>query len=455
MDNNIRALLNELYADDPALRAREAELVSLITALRSTKPTQPIDAKFKEQLRAALLVKATAPRPTTSWSRMLMWVAPVAAVAVVAVIAVQNIPPNSSPIQPGGGLVVTNAAREAFGELSYSAADAAATRSQAGGGVETTPDDRMTILPAPDYRVTVFSAPESWAIPQLPVLQRSMNLGRGLTNLVNGLELDLVSLAAMKNVQLDYLTLSEQAEDGYSITVDRLSGQINLSKKYSGDMAVKEIAQGSTLPADDVIIAAANSFLKKYGIATNDLAAPEIRKDWLAYQVAETRIYTPNQVTVIYPWIINGVPVVDESGWAYGLNVAVNVGDMTISSVNNIVPLRFSSSDYETVTNRDDLLPLIQRGGNSYVGGIPAPEVVTVALEQPTPVYLVFRSYRETTPVEYLAPALKFPVPAESIATAGRIAVVVPVVKDLLETGTDAGSVSTPANPAVDLPVTE
>lgn len=455
MDNNIRELLNELYADDPSLRAREAELVTLIMTLRSAKPSQPIDAKFKAQLRAALLVKSTAPRSTmTPWVRALTWTAPIAAVAVVAVIVAQNVPTTKTPQTDGTKLVITNESRDAFGKLAFTTAEST-SRPQSGGGVETAPDDKMTIMPAPDYRVTVFSAPDDWTIPQLPVLRRSMELGRGLTSILDGLDLDLVSLTAMKNVQLDYLTLSEQAEDGYSITVDRLSGQLSLSKKYSRDMTVKELAPGAPLPADDVIITAANTFLKKYGIATNDLAAPEIRKDWLTYQTAETQIYTPNQVTVIYPWIINGTPVVDETGWAYGLNVAVNVGDMTISSVSNIVPLRFSSSNYEMVTDRNDLVPLIQRGGNSYVGGTPAPEVVTVALEQPTPVYLLYRSYRETTVTEYLSPALKFPVPSESITTAGRIAVVVPVVKDLLENGTDAGGVSTPPSPAVDLPIAE
>lgn len=465
MDNNIRALLDELYADTPALRQRETELIALITELRATKPTQPIDAKFKAQLRAAVVMKAVVPKTApTPWFRMLAWTAPAAAIAVFAVVTVQNLPSQKSITTTGTKVVITDVEREAFGNLAESDLQSATTRPAASGGeVTTIVDDKLTSAPDPNFQVTVFSAPDGWTIPQLPVLQRSMSLGNGLSNLVGGLKLDLLSVGALKNVQLDYLTFSERAADGYSVTIDRPSGQLSMSKKYGSSAELKEttlqrdavVQPDQALPKDEILFEAANAFLKKYGIATADLAAPEIRKDWLAYQSNESLRYTPSQVTVVYPWVIKGTPVVDESGWAYGLNVTVNVSDLVITSVTNIVPLRFNSSAYEVVANREELLPAIRRGGNSYSTGIPAPDVVTVALEQPTPVYLLYRSYRETNAVEYLAPALKFPIPVTAITSTGRPAVVVPVVKDLFGAGTDAGGVSAPASPAIDLPIAD
>ncbi len=59
MDQQLQNLLNELYAVDPALKAKEPELIQIIQVLLKSKPQIQFDESFKERLRQELQRRST------------------------------------------------------------------------------------------------------------------------------------------------------------------------------------------------------------------------------------------------------------------------------------------------------------------------------------------------------------------------------------------------------------
>ena len=59
--------------------------------------------------------------------------------------------------------------------------------------------------------------------------------------------------------------------------------------------------------------------------------------------------------TVVYPWVIDGVSVYDESGALFGLQVIVEGSTRTVSSVMNIMQRTFVASSYDQSISMTDI----------------------------------------------------------------------------------------------------
>lgn len=471
MDASLKPLLEELYAADPTLRRHEADVIALIEQMRVSQPKGQPDADFIKRLRVSVLERIATPAPRPIWTKLVMWAAPVAAVALVAFL-VRPSPKSNNQIQSGHGVTIATVGDAAFGTLGLTATKSttasgreAAVAPTANGAGVATDTQSSSMIAQPSFVATVFTPPSTYSLPSLPVLRRDAALD-GMTGLLSTMSLSQIQLSSFTNVQLDYVTLSEQKEHGYTITIDRKNGQISLYKNYSGDViAVKEMATNSPsnstpMPADGAIITTANQFLGDHGISRQGLAEPIVRKDWQMYKLmidsASSSAYSPSDVTVVYPWVLGGVPVVDDGGQPYGLMVVVHLADMTVTSVSNIVPLSFTSSNYDLVTATSQLADVIKRGG--VYGYVPDTAATTnsVQLGAPTAVYTVSRYQLNSDDADVLVPALSFPVPDDKVSVAGRSFVIVPVVKQLLELNqksypyampaTSSGSATTPTD---------
>ncbi len=86
-------IIRDLYALDPSLEERDAEVRSIVNALMSVKPTVSIDPTFVSNLRAQLVkpvnvVRESIPSPFESW---LLRLTPLAGVAILILMLVPEI----------------------------------------------------------------------------------------------------------------------------------------------------------------------------------------------------------------------------------------------------------------------------------------------------------------------------------------------------------------------------
>lgn len=446
MDTSIRSLLDELYQSDPSLQAREAEIIKIIEKLRASKPSANIDQTFRRELRARLLKKTSDTSLVRTFPMGLRWAIPAGAAAalVIGILVYSQSPSSTTDNQ----VAIKNAGNRAFGELKVSDSTPATARSQAGGETtETAPisDQQIKIAPAPnpDYAYPIYSFDGKLDIPNASVLRRDNELGDNISSLISSANVPGLSLSSFKNLSVDQVTFSE-TNGTYLITLDRKYGQISIVRNYAdGDVKIMaddrpvENRTVASLPPDPELIKAAQNFLNAHGISHDGLGEPIVRKDWQIYALAEMTTYpAPSDVSVVFPWKMNGLPVYEDGGQPYGLTVNVHVADKTVSSVTNIVPLQFTSSSYELATDSSELRAVIRRGG-IYMSEPPAgAKTQSIPLGAPTAGYVVSRFQLDARGTEYLVPALIFPINQTNQATTGRTSVVVPVVVDLLETAT-------------------
>ena len=143
MDPKTTAILDDLYKIDPALKAKEADIIKIITEYMATKPDTKFDKKFALELRERLLKQAAeasaadvpAPRSlfgSFSLVNRFAYVLGGVALGIAIILPVTAIVKKSgqgklpvqnthAPLVTGG---VTKLAREAFGRITANSASA-------------------------------------------------------------------------------------------------------------------------------------------------------------------------------------------------------------------------------------------------------------------------------------------------------------------------------------------
>lgn len=468
MDKRIQSLLEEIYTIDPSLRSRQPELLQLLDRLIKAEPTAQLDPVFRAKLRQRILERMNnAPATAGFWTWFFgrPWAAalPVAAAAVIAIA----VWPLSSPVSTDPQPAIVSRGAEAFGQLTAGQLVAVgASRSQSGGGSE----DATTLSIAPErFSGTRYEYRFAGNVPgvDLPVLRRLAGLtSASLSGLTSPGLSNLINLDAFEKLEPQQLTLKENRATGYSVTLDFQNGVISMAQGWS-ELAVKETTlpptSGSTdaVPSDQELIGLARDFLDRYGIARAGYGEPIVRKDWMLWLAAGTEaersMIAPSEVTVVYPWRINGRTVYDESGYPYGLQVNISLATKSVTYLGNLSPQRYEASAYEIVTDAKPILEVASRGG-LYAYQPPAePGVTTVQLDlgQPVIAYMLSRYQLDQQPVDYLVPALVFPVgnpPAGQTRPTENV--VVPLVQQLIDASA-AGGVTSPVPPTLDATVAE
>jgi len=123
------------------------------------------------------------------------------------------------------------------------------------------------------------------------------------------------------------------------------------------------------VPVDEVLIKIADDFLNEKNINTSDYGEPEVRKEWLLNTQMNREIYIPDRISIIYPLVIEGKKIFEESGYLSGMNVSI---DVRLNKVTNMhyMTQDYESSNYETETNTDRILEFAAQGGRYGQGDI-------------------------------------------------------------------------------------
>ena len=467
MKENIKKILDDVYAVDNGLKKYEAELIEMIEKLLASKPAIKFNKSFQSKLRAELLEKFSQnnnKKINFNYMNNKLFYA-FGALALVLLLIIPSLSPEGSfnksakTAKVNFDLQVKRVNKNAFGPLvAQNTATAGSETAYAigrggggGGGVAAAGDmatqgDSKLIYPQPiEYKYVYAGEEFSLDNAQMEVLKKIKGSGsqNEIAQFLQNVNFDNISLESLDDPKLRNFTIYEDKEFGYSIYVDLYEGMISINETWErwpiyNYNTYLEPLKIENIPGDDQLIAMANQFLNDYGISTDIYGEPRVDNSWREiYTRTEDKsmAYVPDVMTVVYPLIIDGRESYEEWGGAMGLRVSINVRYNKVNNMWNLNNQKYQSSIYDMETDVNKILDLASRGGNYYYYyQDPNAQTVEITLGTPRLGYMQTWQYADNVSNELLVPALIFPV--TNIPTGAeyfyRENVVIPLAKEII-----------------------
>lgn len=480
MEKHIQQILEDIYQYDSSLKDRESELISIIQEILMLKPDTKFDDVFREQLRARLMNKIKFTEPKKIFMRKLNYT--FGLVAVMAILVISTLYVNDqngnklSFLTPG--VKITKAGERAFGELVNVTA---VNGGQGGGGnaamgataAPTTdsvksseallaaPDAKiaMPIYEATNYKYVYNGEPLNLTEPKMDVLKKQKSESIDLSSWVGSLNLGLINLGSFGNAKLQYATFMQDGQDGYSISVDAINGSVSLYGSWpvmAVDASVCPVPMKESntdafrspcypqpvkieeIPADEELISVASQFIADHNISLSAYGEPEVVSDFrVQYEnaVDKSQVYLPEVVSVVYPLVIEGQTVFDESGNKSGLMIGVHIRNKKVVSVWDLSLQNYQSSTYDTETDASRIMKLVEQGGLYGYVDPSAQRTVEIQLGDPQIELVRMWNYNNNISEELMVPSLVFPVLKQPVGEQYfyRKAVVIPLIKEILD----------------------
>jgi len=498
-EKQVKIILADLYVIDSSFRNYENELRKTILKLLSAKPYVEFDEEFKQQLRMELMARIEELKaqktekafklPSLSGffaSPKFVYAFSGAMICLLVLVPVLYFTNKAGylvtkpEIKLVSNISMDKVADNAFGSLSTQGAPAnqgvSATQemlSVEGRGGDSVPmpmsseAPQMVIAP---YRMNykyIYKGDE-FTLDQEKVevlrRQKGEQAISGLTNLLSNMDFGVFDLSSFKDLEVQTIQLAQDKDLGYSIFINLPEGSISINRNYRNwIVGIKESSslKSSDIPADSELISVANSFIKKHKINTTNYGEPVVNRYWES-QSREEEVsggtfeevsYFPEQISITYPLIINGMDVYDQGGSQFGFIINVNIREMKVTGLYNLTSQNYQASMYEAETDIAKILKVAEQGGIQggwfYSGDAGISEV---ELGTPEVIYMRFMTYDNYESNELLVPALLFPIIK---TTEGknifRKNIIVPLAKELLKERDDDYPVPRPMPaPAVD-----
>lgn len=456
MKQEIKNILDDVYAVDPSLRAHEEKLLVIIERLLELRPDTAFDRAFEEKLRAELsshivAMKARARRRTFPFliGTPSFFVPAGALVVLLALFATGGwylsrtgsvaIFPSSPQIAKLGS--------EAFGELSVSAPAPAVSSFSApenalmkggsdvgvpvgmGGGsasaMGTAPSGKLI---SPFQSITKFVYKGSDITPpdaSMLVLKRvaPKDAASRLAALLKKADIGLINLDTLENARVDSLTLTEGGEYGHMIIIGLGDGSVSIQPNWEAWPNIYDACKAgsicvaqkpltlSDVPDDKTLIKIADSFLAHYDISVASFASPEVDHSW--ENASPEGSFMPDSVSVLYPFRINGKDVFNQSGGKEGMTVTIDVRTKRGANVFGLEVAEYASSAYPMETDTAAILAAAEGGGTQGKGApTPLSSVNEIDLGTPSLAYvgLDVPQIGMQSPQHLFVPAYVFPV---------------------------------------------
>lgn len=485
MKTSLKTFLADLYEIDPTLKAHEAEIIPLVEKLMQTDPAVEPDTEFVKRLRMQLKdraadLSAPASAGLSRWLYAFGGAVTAAVIIPLAFIAV-NKSGTPQPMSDGSalfGYTVTEEGKDAFGSLTGITETSTMTRNQSGGGgpvtaTATAPAMAPESMPVPDmavgsdakmiapYPMTKYTYVYAGEFPELAstvaVYKRNPS-GKSISFSAIGSSLNLgsIDLASFAGMNMDSVSFSQNKPYGYQLNVNLRDTSVSLdaqwdqwpqSKCQTDACFQAERVKLSDVPSEDQLIAAANAFIKDHAIDISHYGTPEVDMTWKRdYDRAPNKadVWIPDQLRVIYPLMIDGHAVSDQSGMSFGISVGVHVKTRKVMNVYGIMSRDYAKSDYAGVSDSKDIQDYLAKLDNyAWMPEVDQKDAKTATVTLGTPVagYSVYYSYKDNTNQELLIPTLSFPV---TNVEGGdpyfyRQNVVVPLAAEMLKEQFDGG----------------
>lgn len=481
--------LTELYEIDPALKEHEAELLELIETLLKNNPGIDPDPQFVEMLRMKLRERGAAlSQPRTSFFSLLMpkfsygVVGAILgiAVAVPAVYYYTNAPLSVPSTTTGDGsdmfaYSVTQVSKGAFGDLSVVQPAAGGARNQSGGGGGGSPAidaampapmvaegasnmaDAKMIAPPGDYVHTQYNYVFRGSGITLPT--GDVNVLKRLKSSVNvpgvnlNADLGIFSMASFPGLKLESISAYQDTTNGYTVYVSARDGSVSIGQNWEkwshpemncrDDACYQRLRLKMTdVPNDEEIIAIADQFLKERGFKLGNVGTPYVDNMWKQhYETMSNKadFYVPEQMSVVYPILVEGEEVYEEFGGKTGVSVSIDIRNKKVAGVWNLFNQSYQGSDYAAVTSEQtvlDYLAQLDKTPAEWLGPGAKTQTLDVELGAPTMGYVHMFKYENNANEDLYVPALVFPITKQPVGKDlyfNRQFVTVPLAADLLK----------------------
>lgn len=482
-------ILEELYSWNPELKNKEAELIKLIELMVKSKPDTKFDEAFSEALKKDLLshrilldndegLKNNNFLFNLKNMNKKIYIG-VGAVAVLG-LAVLAIMLNTVP---AGKLALINTNKNdqfvktnpgAFGSLarlSASNTNTGATKETATGGAVASTMSAVGLstrasapmMSAPDAISSKMIAPMNsykyvYKGDALDLkdttgsvyrrIKGDGNLSSNLDSLISTKSFGQINLGNFSNLQTSNISLMENKKLGLQINIDFNEENIYIGQNWLKWQSERDNCGDNQacwdsyrikitdIPEDAALIKQANDFLTEKGINLDHYGPASVDNNWRANYEASTdkaNYYIPEDMSVVYPLVVNGETVYDQNGNLDGLRVTVNLLQKAVSGVNNLTSYRYETSDYALETDSATILGLAEKGGygSRYYFGQDQKEI-TLELGTPTKSLIHLWRYSNNTNDELLIPALIFPILNTPADYYGSKFITVPLAKEMV-----------------------
>jgi hypothetical protein len=489
-ESKISHIMSELGLDPADAKNRK-----IIERLIKAKPDALVNAQFIANLRSEISDQANAalPRqwssetnPVTNLISNFMNKVLASALAVMVVLAagglwyIQNRTDQplfqSSQSEAGqllsGKYAVTGVEEESFGNLDrVSIVNTSEKRSASSpkgsggtGGAPAMSEDARMIAPGEPYPAEFTFKYEGEELTDLDntqsVLKRSKPVQPEslVSRILNLLSFGLVDLGKFQDMKLQYFAFMEDRDMGYSMNVDMNVGSVSINQNWERwpmptyDACVNDYCgpqpriTEEDLPEDTEVFKATDNFLTEYAISKEAYGKPEIiHNQWrIMYEqlpaAEKASYYFPEQITVVYPLILEKQKVLDESGNPSGLNVTYDIRHKKVTSVYDLTTKQFERSEYKGVTDAAKIIKVAEAGGfRNYSGQANANSKV---LKLGTPTKQLVKMWYQDNAMSYpshyspgneiYVPALVFPIKDWQKQNYWRSSIIVPLVADVL-----------------------
>lgn len=282
-------------------------------------------------------------------------------------------------------------------------------------------------------------------------LKGDRTVAKELAASFSGLDSLGFGLNNLDNLKVTNISLVEDKDLGLMINFDFNEDNIYISENWTKWTFPERDACGNdqscwnryrmkteNIPADSALINITDKFLSDHKIDRAHYGEPQVDNSWRdSYNKSEDKAnyYIPEFATIIYPLMIDGQAVKNQSGTYVGLQVTVNLFKNAVSSLGGLTPYRYETSNYSLETSADTIIKTAENGGWNRNYYTQSENVQTIELGTPERAYVQVYKYENNTNEELLVPALIFPVinlPENSVYY-GNKSIVVPLVTDLLK----------------------
>jgi hypothetical protein len=469
MEKNIKQILEDIYLIDPNLKSKEALLLGLIQELLSARPDSQINEEFVNNLKLKLItersklieLKSINKNMFNLFSKKFIFTG-AAALSLVILATFLTLQDR------GGQLAIKYAGKEAFGAIvinsssnNESAKNALADSNQASSLLAETGSviaptaplgfggggGSSMIAPYPyeitNYKYVYNGGDFEVGSDQSDVYRRtnSGSVSSQLASIIGKMNLNMVDLNKFKDMKVNTMEIAEDREYGYSLYVDFRQNTLSISTNWEKWPTRESVGQASEM-SDQEIIAIADNFLADYGINIKNYGQGEVQETQrYAIMKAESSsapdivspYYTRDYANVIYPMVINGEQVYDQSGQKYGINIGIDLAYKRVTSAYNINTSIFESSTYTLETDVNKIIKFVEAGGTYGNYLYPdATKTVNIEVGKPERGLLLTWQWDSTKPYssELFVPALIFPITSQDSQNY-RTSITVPLIGEM------------------------
>ena len=275
------------------------------------------------------------------------------------------------------------------------------------------------------------------------------DLSKELVGELKDKDISLFNINNLNNIGINNMTIFEDRDYGYYFYLGLIDGSFSIYKNWDrwpiSNSTVACDSKGlcysdngltvENIPSDEEILEISNNFLADYGISLKNYGSGEVQKSWFNnYLLSSARTYIPETMTIVYPLVIDGLTVYEQSGNKYGLTVEIDIREKKVSGVYNLMYQYFESSSYITENNIENIVTKAEQGGlysDYYYGDQSKVDSLDINIKSASLGLIRTWQYDNNTrkSFELYVPAYIFPITTET-SSIYRENIVVPALED-------------------------